>query len=123
MEFELHKRLDSEVWNALNRVDVRWGDREFEQGRTTLFNVVILSAMAVEIFRKCVSSHCQALLTGVQRRMTNAVICKIIQTAVIKMNSLQTTLVHCSKKIEERRRHEETLSRYIQATQISQRLG
>ena len=57
MKFELHKR--SEVWNALDKSTVGWSDREFKQGRTILFNVVIvvvLSAMAVEIFRKCVSS-------------------------------------------------------------------
>ena len=46
-EFELHKR--SEVWNAFDKSTVRWVDREFEQGRANLFNVLI-EVFVTEIF-------------------------------------------------------------------------
>ena len=39
IEFELHKR--SEAWDAFDKLIVIRGDREFEQGRAILFNVVI----------------------------------------------------------------------------------
>ena len=39
MEFELDKR--SEVRNVFNKFKLRPGDREFEQSRAILFNIVI----------------------------------------------------------------------------------